>query len=176
MRKAMYLMGVLDDSDIAWMAERGAVKNLSPGTVLIQEGRPAEHLFLLLDGRFSVSVGGKEIARLFSGELIGEISFVDSRPPSASVVSSGKCNVLAIPRVELQDKLDRDFKFASHFYRAIAVFLAERLRVTTGRLGYGSAQQDNEADDADEITDDLMDSTSIAVVRFDALLKRLHVH
>jgi CRP-like cAMP-binding protein len=174
MRKAMYLMGVLDDSDINWMAEKGSVKALDRDTVLIHEGKPVEWIFLLLEGRLSVTAGSTQVASLLSGEIVGEISFVDSRPPSATVITAEKSRVLAIPRTALLEKLNRDFKFASHFYRAIAVFLAERLRTTTGRLGYGDTRQDqSRADDGDELTDDLMDSTSLAVVRFDGLLKKL---
>ena len=176
MRKAMYLMGILDDSDINWMAEKGQVKTIEGGSMLIQEGKPVESIFLLLEGKLSVTAGKREVASLFSGEIVGEISFVDSRPPSATVTTTVRSHLLAIPRTALQDKLDRDFKFAAHFYRAIAVFLAERLRTTTSRLGYGDARQDQRnEDDADELTDDLMDSTSLAVVRFDDLLKKLRV-
>jgi CRP-like cAMP-binding protein len=174
MRKAMYLMGVLDDSDINWMAEKGSVKALDRGTVLIKQGEPVEWMFLLLEGNLSVSVGTRQVASLFSGELVGEISFVDSRPPSATVTTSEKSRVLAIPRSALQEKLSRDFRFSAHFYRALAVFLAERLRNTTSMLGYGDAKQDqNNSHEPDELTDDLMDSTSLAVVRFDGLLKKL---
>jgi CRP/FNR family transcriptional regulator, cyclic AMP receptor protein len=178
MRKAMYLMGILDDSDINWMAEKGSVKALERGAVLIQEGEPVGSLFVLLDGNLSVVTGHRQVASLFSGEIVGEISFVDSRPPSASVTAGEKSHVLAIPRSALQDKLDRDFKFAANFYRALAVFLADRLRTTTSRLGYGDAHQDehpHENQDGDELTDDLMDSASLAVVRFDGLLKKLRV-
>jgi len=150
MRKAMYLMGVLDDADINWMAEKGAVRALDRGAVLIEEGKPVESIFLLLEGRLSVTAGSREVASLFSGELVGEISFVDSRPPSATVTTAAKSHVLAIPRAALEDKLARDFKFAAHFYRAIAVFLAERLRTTTSRLGYGDARQDGQNGDGDD--------------------------
>ncbi len=74
----------------------------------------------------------------------------------------------------MEDKLSRDFRFSAHFYRALAVFLAERLRKTTSILGYGDARRhQNNSHEQDEPTDDLMDSTSLAVVRFDGLFKKL---
>lgn len=173
MRKVLYLMGVLDDADIDWVARQGTVKSIEPGTLLIQEGQPTEYLYILLDGCLSVSVRGQQIASLYSGELVGEISFVDSRPPLATVAGEAPSRVLMVPRMAMQRKLREDRKFAANFYRAIAIFLANRLRTTTGRLGYGSAQQDNQESAADEIEDDLMDTASLAVVRFDNLLKRL---
>ncbi len=173
MRKALYLMGVLDDADIDWIARQGTVKSIERGAVLIREGKPTENLYILLDGCLSVSVSGKQIAALYSGELVGEISFVDSRPPLATVTGDGPSRILVVPRPAMQRKLSADHKFAANFYRAIAIFLADRLRATTGRLGYGAAQQDNDGLEPDEIQDDLMDSASLAVVRFDTLLKRL---
>jgi len=38
------------------------------------------------------------VAQLMSGEVIGEMSFVDSYPPSASVQALERSAVLAVPR------------------------------------------------------------------------------
>lgn len=45
------------------------------------------------------------------------------------------CIVLAISREKLGAKIQRDPSFGLRFYKAIAFFLADRLRTTTGRLG-----------------------------------------
>ena len=68
------------------MIAAGMKKELPSGSVLIQEGQTVESLFLVLDGVLSVTKGSSvPIARLMSGEIVGEISFVDKHPPSASV-------------------------------------------------------------------------------------------
>jgi len=173
MRKALQLMGNLDDLDIEWMAEHGVQQFIAAGTVLIQEGEAINSLYVVLDGRLSVrtaAMDGREIASLFSGEIVGEISFVDSHPPTASVIALQDSRVLGIPREVLTDKLAKDKAFAARFYRALAVFLADRLRVTVGRLGYGSQQQDA---DPDQLDDSSMDEISLAALRFDDLLKRM---
>ena len=68
-----------------------------------------------------------------------------------------------------------DAWFASRFFQALAMFLADRLRTTTSRLSYGRASQDEDKKQAadDEIDLQLMDSVSLAAIRFDKLLKRL---
>jgi CRP/FNR family cyclic AMP-dependent transcriptional regulator len=81
MRKALYLMGILDDEDVEWIASRGRRLSVQKDEVLIREGEPVDALFILLDGSLNVSTGGSPIAILFSGEIVGEISFVDSRRP-----------------------------------------------------------------------------------------------
>jgi len=174
MRKALYLMGILDDSDVEWLASIGRRSTILKGHALICEGETVDSLFIVLDGGLEVTVGGKSMATLLSGEILGEISFVDARPPSATVLASRNSTVLAIPREKLNFRLNSDPWLATRFFRALATFLAVRLRMTTARLGYGSAAQDIERQhDADEIDLDMMDSVSLAAMRFDKLLKRL---
>ena len=171
MRKALYVMGILDDEDVEWIASRGRRLGVAKDEILIREGEPVDALFILLDGSLDVSTHGKSVTTLFAGEIVGEISFVDARPPSATVRAAQFSHVLAIPRALLQSRLATDAWFASRFFRAIATFLADRLRTTTTRLGYGPAG--DERQDGDEIDLEMMDSVSLAAVRFDNMLKRL---
>ncbi|MCU1255636.1 MAG: Cyclic nucleotide-binding protein [Candidatus Angelobacter sp.] len=173
MRKALHILGILDDVDIEWMAHAGRKYLVSSGDVLIHEKKPINDLFILLGGRLTVIVGGMggtHVATLLPGEIIGEISLVDSRPPSASVLAMEDSQVLAVGRDLLEAKLRADGAFAARFYRAVASFLADRLYVTVGRFGYGSAQQDV---DVDELVDSAVEEVSLAAVRFDKLLKHL---
>lgn len=175
MRKALYILGLLDDPDIEWIARHATKMTLRQGDTLIRKGEPIEHLYIVLEGQFSVRIGKdakQEIAVLLSGEIIGEISFVDNRKPTASVVALRDSRVLALDKRALTANLVRDHGFASRFYRAIAVFLADRLFTTTSRLGYGAPDQDRDAD-VDTIEDSLMDEVSLASIRFDKLLRYL---
>jgi CRP/FNR family cyclic AMP-dependent transcriptional regulator len=173
MRKAMYLMGALEDSDIEWLAANGTALRLSQGQVLVREGQPVDSLYVVLDGQLAVQAGGARLATLLAGEVVGEISFVDSRPPLATATALDAARVLAVRREVLQTKLASDSKFAANFYRAIATFLADRLRATTTRMGYGPPDQDATAEHADELSDDLMETVSQGARRFDNLLRRV---
>jgi CRP/FNR family transcriptional regulator, cyclic AMP receptor protein len=173
MRKALHLLGILDDIDVEWIARNGVLRSLGSGTTLINEKQPIDALYLLLEGQLSVSVGGehgKRIAVLLPGEIVGEISFVDQRFPTASVTAMQDSQLLALPRDLVSSKLAKDQGFASRFYKAIAVFLADRLHVTVGRFGYGSARQDVEVD---ELSDSSMEQIDLARTRTDKLLKHL---
>jgi CRP/FNR family cyclic AMP-dependent transcriptional regulator len=173
MRKALHLLGIMDDIDIDWLATVGTQRRIKIGELLIEEKKPIDSIYIVLDGKLSVVVGGtngKHIATLLQGEVVGEMSFVDSHLPSASVVAEENSLLLSIDRKELTTKLARDQAFAARFYHAIANFLADRLYVTVGRLGYGSAQQDV---DGGELQDAAMDNIDLAAVRFDKLLRRL---
>jgi CRP-like cAMP-binding protein len=175
MRKVLYLLGQLNDDDIEWMLGVGARRRLPIQTTLIREGQPIDALYVLLDGVLSIQVaalGNQEIARLGVGEIIGEMSFVDARPPSATVMTLGDTLVFEIGRTQLHARLERDAPFAARFYRALAVFLADRLRNTVGQLGYGTAREDNRAD-PDELDEGLLDTVHLAGARFERILKRL---
>jgi len=175
MRKAMYLMGILEDEDVEWLGRNGTAAFTPSGATLIRQGSPIEDIFIVLDGKLSVLVdaaGNREIAGLLAGEIVGEMSFVDSRPPSASVVAARDSQLLVLSRAALNKKLNTDGAFAGRFYKAVAVLLADRLRKTTSHLGYG---QWNEESDPDELDDAMMDNASLGATRFDRLLKQLRV-
>ncbi len=171
MRKVFYIMGILEDNDMEWLAAKGTTKFLEPHSVLVREGAPIDSVYIVLDGQLSVMSQrlNREIASLSCGEMLGEISFVDSRPPSASVVAVRETYVLAVGRETLSAKLAEDAGFAARFYRAVATLLADRLRTTVGQLGYDMQRKTSDGDDLD---DDWMENISFAAARFDQLLKK----
>lgn len=165
MRKSLYILGRLHDTDIAWLARNGKKSPVPPGAVLIREGEHVNTLFIVLDGQLSVHTeGGGEVARLLAGDIVGEISFVDSRPPLASVVVARDAVILSIAGSVLQAKLDADSQFASRFYRALAIFLADRLRNTTAR-----AQGRVEA--AEDLDVQMLDNATLGAKHFDELIR-----
>lgn len=177
MRKVLHLMGTLNDVDVEWLTEHGRTRFVPRDTTIIQQGQPIEALFILLEGRLSVRMTGvaSEVAALYPGEVLGEISFVDARPPSASVVAVEDSHVLAVNRDVLTKKLARDDAFGARFYRGLAVFLADRLRTTTAHLGYGK-WDDEQQRAADAIDDERFDEIDLASRRFDEMLQRLRLN
>jgi CRP/FNR family cyclic AMP-dependent transcriptional regulator len=130
-----------------------------------------DSVFILLDGQLQVYSGRVEIAKLSAGEIVGEISFVDSRPPSASVMATVDSQVLAVPKAALNAKLEKDLGFASRFFLSLATFLADRLRVADARLS--AAQSGAEGDDLDELDTSMLENIALASARFDMIIKRL---
>ena len=174
MKRVVFILGVLDDDDVDWLIEAGQRQELQPGQVLIREGEPCEHLYLILDGGLEVSVAAlsaQPIAHLATGEVVGEMSFVDSQPPSATVSALEPSIVLAISCSQLRHKLQQDIWFASRFYRALAILLSSRLRSTVKHLQgehWRPVASLNEAG-----LDEMNDMLSIGGIRFDWMLKRL---
>ncbi|MEQ9639152.1 MAG: cyclic nucleotide-binding domain-containing protein [Alphaproteobacteria bacterium] len=172
MRKALYILGDLDDGDVGWLAENGRRITSQPGETLIQAGQPIDTLYVVLDGRLSVVIGRDvTIAEVGAGDILGEMSFVEKRPPSVSVVARAESRLLAVSQASLREALKREPAFAARFYRALAVFLSDRLRDTADQLGYGDAKQRPDA--GGELDEGVLDNVHIAGERMRRLLTLL---
>ena len=176
MRKSLVLLGVLDDSDVEWMLRAGRKRQLKAGDRLITEGVAIDSLHVVLTGAFGVMLGNKQrVAALLAGDVVGEMSFLDARAPSATVVAEEVSWVLEVPRQAVRERLADNLGFAARFYRALAVFLSLRMRATASQLGYGQARRDDEEADANEMPEDVMEQLSLAGSRFLQLQERARV-
>ena len=172
MRKVLFIFSVLTDGDVEWLARAGERVHCDPGMALIPLGARVDYLYFVLEGRLAIKTkSGDPIAYLESGEIIGEMSLVDPAPTTVSVEVAADTTLLRIPDAVVRDKLTSDPPFAARFYRALCVFLADRMRHTTQRMGYGAATDDAHA--KDELNEDLLDNVHLAGARFDRMLKRL---
>lgn len=173
MRKVLYILSQLNDEDVEWLAHAGRTRTVSADEPLIHEGLPVADLFFVLAGEASVSVSGMgELVRLGRGEIAGEMSFVDSAPPSATVTALAGSSVLAIDKRAVEARLAEDTGFAARFYRSLAIFLADRLRSTTSRMKSADGVSST-AIVEDELDEGLLDQVSLAGIRFEHLLKTL---
>ncbi len=181
MRKVLFLFGQLSDDDLEWMLKAGRKRSLQKDDVLIRQGVPVEDVYILLEGKLAVWLKlrkgpEREIARLQAGEIVGEMSFVDARPPSATVKALEDSTVFGISKAVLSAKLAADQGFAARFYRALAIYLSTTVRERHRALGYGSDQDLEEMeDDADELDGNVLDGVYLAGERFDRMVKRVLV-
>ena len=153
---AEVLLKELSNSDINWLIETGHQEEVYAGDVLIEQGHPIDKLYVVLEGTLTVTVpqaesdplalafsalegretSEREIGRLSSGEVVGEVGLWDSRSPSTTVRALETSLVLSISQQQLATKLQDDVEFAAHFYHAIAILLSERLRELVNQFGH----------------------------------------
>jgi CRP-like cAMP-binding protein len=105
------------------------------------------------------------------GEIVGEVSLVDSAPASATVTATGEGLVLFLDKETLMAKLAADNGFGSRFYRALAVFLADRLRDARHTSGNRAVAAADVGDD--ELDAGILDRMSNAGDRFSQMLRTL---
>ncbi|MGB3536178.1 MAG: cyclic nucleotide-binding domain-containing protein [Microcoleaceae cyanobacterium] len=174
-KKALFILGGLDDNDLRWIINRSKKKVISPGEILIYEGEAINALYIILSGLLSVSISTEsktELALLPEGEVVGEISFVDSRPPLATVKAIKRSEVLVIPRYALSLQLHRNSGFSSRFYQGICLCLASRMRGTVRRLGY-AVEDDDPNLDMQDINQSTVNFLTLAEAKFTWLIQNL---
>ncbi len=180
MRKALYILAELSDREFEWLLRVGRLETIPAGVTLIHEGDPISALYLVLDGTLSVTIGalgGREIARLSAGDVVGEMSFLDRRSTSATVRAVGEVLLWSIVRSQLAAKLSEDSSFAAHFYHALGIWLSHRLRGTMSRLGYsygyGKDEQPAPIEQFIEQHPDSADNVELAKIRLACFLDRM---
>lgn len=169
--KALFILGELNNDDLEWISHRSRKEVFPPGKILIHEGKKIDALYIVLEGVLDVmieSLGNKELALIGQGEIVGEISFIDDRPPLATVKVLEEATLLTIPRFQLTSKLQQDLGFAARFYHGISLFLSYRMRGTVMRLGYGFESDEL---DRDEIDENMRQNLSLAEAKFNWLVQ-----
>lgn len=117
---------VSDDKILAGrLGDKLELIEVEPGKEIISQDGDDDDLFLILSGRVSVQVHGREVAITRANEHVGEMAVID---PSARRSAS----VLALERTVLGKISEGDFsELADEFprlWRCLAVKLGERLR------------------------------------------------
>lgn len=112
--------------------------NLKKGEVLINEGDSSNTIFILRSGELAIYKYDKEskshnnIGHVQPGELVGEMSFLDNLPRSATVKASTDCVVSLLNRADF-DKL---FLAQDPLFQTLIKTLSERLRKTNRQIHY----------------------------------------
>ena len=133
MKEVLYVLGALEDQDVEALMRIGTKEQLQVGDKLLTEGNHPDAIYLVLEGELDVSVQGRDttIRRVGKGEVVGEMSLLESQPASATLCALTPVTVLRIPRDALEDKLVSDYEFSARFYRALGMLLSHRLRTAT---------------------------------------------
>lgn len=129
------LLNEMDDADLDWMFSAGTWTQIPESGVLVEEGARLQTLYLVMEGLlgvYSAALGGRQLATLGAGQIIGEMSFLEGRPASATVKALEDSQVLAIDRTRLDLKLQEDAPLAARLYKSLAVITSRRLREMVG--------------------------------------------
>ena len=107
---------------------------IEKGKFLMREGEESSTMYLLLRGQLEVlkrkGDAEKSIGQINEGDLVGEISFLDNSPRSASVRALKNSEVFPIPRENFQEV----FSSLPDWYKALHQTIVDRLRKTTARI------------------------------------------
>ncbi len=91
----------LDTQTLNTLLQHCPIQEVSEGNVIIVKGQRNSNLYLLLSGRLSVhiqSTTDSPIAIPGVGEIVGELSYIDSAPATAFVMAQTDSRILVIDR------------------------------------------------------------------------------
>jgi len=111
----------------------------TPGQLIIAEGSPGEKLYLIVDGRVSVTtnidgVGREEIKLLEAGDFFGEMSLIDGSPISTDVYARTECRIFTINRKSFERLIDKNMSTANKLLRGFVKSFCERSRETADKI------------------------------------------
>lgn len=132
------LAGKLDRDDLVAVAEAVEVRRFGAGDQLLTQGSPFPMLCFCWDGRFALAFGEEESAAdlgvLPPDAIVGEVSFFDGGPVTATVVAITRSAFALTLTPEAFDVLAVQRPTAAMgLLHVVCAMLAERLRVAKER-------------------------------------------
>ncbi len=107
---------------------------LAPNQILLKEGDHSSCMYWLQKGQlvaFRVRAGEEVVlGHIYSGELVGEISFLDNEPRTATVRAITDCELIEIPK----ETIDGIYRIQPKWLEILVKTLAERLRKANARI------------------------------------------
>jgi CRP/FNR family cyclic AMP-dependent transcriptional regulator len=177
MRRALHVLGQLSDENIEWMIARGKREAVTAGHVLIEEGAASEFVYIVLDGTLGIYIDADghdiQVAERGVGDILGEMSFIEDSPASATVKAASDATLFTLAKPALADKLETDRDFAARFYRGIAISLSYRLRESMAPDAAGRDDADSASGEEEERDPAVPDSVHQARARFDRIVRRM---
>lgn len=103
------------------------------GATLFKEGDPGAAMLIIVEGSMTVRVktpaGNEEVVRKVGpGDTLGELSFFDTKPRSATIVAKESTGLFAFTREAMRRILRDNPRVGSAIYRGLLKDLAFRLR------------------------------------------------
>ena len=117
--------------DLAPLARVAEVEIYSTGEPITREGETGDALYIIIRGRVTISVEGRLIATLGTGEAVGEMAVLDSSPRSATATAVEETEVLRIGSEEFYEVLHEQVEIAEGIIR----LLSARLREADSEIG-----------------------------------------
>lgn len=130
MLKKVPLFSELNRRHLDLVARHTDQVRIGADRVLARQGEHGLEFMLIVDGDARVEVDGNTIARLGAGQFFGEMSIIDGRPRTATVIAETPVELLVIHRRVFGHLLDT----IPGLQKKVLLSLCNRLRETDVKL------------------------------------------
>ncbi len=91
------LASLLDEKLLKMVVENSTVERHEPKDIIVKQHDPSDSLYLILEGRCTVTVNDKVLSQVEAGDLIGEMGVIQNTPRSATILCIEPTETLRIP-------------------------------------------------------------------------------
>ncbi len=125
--------------ELMYLAKHMRAYQVPAGGTIYHEGERVGYFSVLIEGRISVYKEDSDDQVKFlnaipPGGIFGEISVIDNRPTSASLVAESDVVIVDMSRESFQQCVNENPTFGVHLLNLVARILCARLRSASGRL------------------------------------------
>ena len=104
------------------------LRRCKDGERIIEQGKPLDRMFIVLEGQAEVRVSGKLMATLPEQSLVGEVEFLDMLPASADVIILKETDLIELNYAALTDLMKKHPRLGYVLMSEIARIESQRLR------------------------------------------------
>lgn len=102
------------------------------GAVIATEGEPGAGLFVIEEGECDVTIGGKRVNQLHTGDFFGEMALLDGGPRTATVTATTDIKLYALTEWVFRGLLVEHPSIALRTLEAMASRLRNATKSSTG--------------------------------------------
>jgi len=117
--------------ELASIASLATEVDVPAGKVLAREGSAGREFYVILDGKASVTIGGRQVATLGPGDFFGEMALLDQGPRVATVTADTPMEVAVLDPREFSTLVEEHPGVARKILRGLAQRLRESERAPT---------------------------------------------
>ena len=133
LKKVLIIFGYLETIDLDYLASNANQITTKDNQLLIEEGKPLNHLYIILNGKFSIWKKDKDnrvkLGTSVQGEIIGELSMLDEEGrSSAEVRAENTATTAQIGIDNINQWLKTIPQAEGRWWRALAVLGSHRCR------------------------------------------------
>jgi len=135
---AVGIVADMDPGDRALLGNYGEFLPAQPGQMLIKAGDDQEYLFLVISGLLHVTIlvegRAKLVARIESGETLGEVNVFDPGKASATVTAQEFSQIWKANRADIDDFVKAYPQAGASLLEGIVTVMCRRIRNMNEKL------------------------------------------
>lgn len=129
--ESIELFSELSKKELRSVSQLMTTANIKAGKALMTEGEPGREFLVILEGEATVRRSGRVVARVGSGDFLGELAVIAGVPRTATVTADTDMVVSVLNRREFSGLLDQQPKIV----KKVLVGTVKRLHSLEPGLG-----------------------------------------